>query len=1024
MAGLFKNKIIKEKIEQYVIPDFDRKLSLIQSWSQAHEKGELQKKNETQCEQAFNQDFFIEVLGYSAFPKDEYTIQPKDNVEMGGGQMPDATLGHFSSGFKRVIAVVEIKDANTSLDKSQRREGSLSPVQQAFKYKPQYKECGFVIATNFFEIRLFRDNQLDYERFTLTELVDPKNDYFNFRKFYYLLNVDNFIADKGETVTEKLLSAIRIKQEEITSKFYSEYKKLREDLINDIVKNNEEIKRSDFYSHIVDKAQKIVDRIVFICFFEDSGLLPENKLLEVVDFADKHGLSAWTVMKDFFTAVDAGSAKLGIPDGYNGELFKQDNELNNLIISDAVCKRFVDLTKFDFSEDLSVNILGHIFEQSITDLERLKSYSEGGDNEVSKKDTKRKKDGIFYTPEYVVDYIVKNSLGKYLEEREQELFIKHKVDSNRVKKDETHEKRVLQLYSEYQDILQRVKVLDPACGSGAFLVKVFDYLLAENIRVANIVAEIQGTRSLLTTEDYIKKLLQNNIYGVDLNPESVEITKLSLWFKSAQKGQKLVTLKDNIKCGNSLIDDALVAGERAFDWHKEFPDIMENGGFDVVVGNPPYTYRNSISETEKEYFRTKFHSTEGNFDLYKFFIEHIKNILKNNGYASFIVPNTFLSALSYKNLRKILMGDLSLMEIYDLGLGVFADVVVESVIFLVKKNAEHDVTNIKIQRDRNKDFYDTEQEYALNLKKYYDSDGTFNIYITGQTSAIVEKMKLGSVPLKKICYSTVGVNTGYIKSEIVSNEKKNEKWHKLLSGKNIGRYDFEWAGEYIMYDAEYVKSRGKLGRSLPPERIFQEEKVLMQRTRRGLKRKLIAYYDTSKFYTLNRLSNIVLEDKSYSLKYVCAVLNSALMDFYFNKYFNEYEVKPKHLDMLPMRSVDADTQEYLSHQVDSIQILRVELNKKIKHSTELLRHELGLEKVNKKIEHFYELTFDELVGLSKNVSSLEKRDELLRFFTEQKEGIVDILSKVKEIDNAIDSRIFDIYGLSQVEKDEVLKFES
>ena len=180
MAGLFKNKMIKEKIERYEIPDFERKIALVKQWSDAYTNGELQKKTETQCEQAFNQDFFIHILGYSAFPKENYTIQPKDNVDSGGGQIPDATLGYFNDGYKRVIAVVEIKDANTPLDKSQRREGSLSPIQQAFKYKPQFKECGFVIATNFFEIRLFRDNQLDYEQFTLSELVDPKNNYFNF----------------------------------------------------------------------------------------------------------------------------------------------------------------------------------------------------------------------------------------------------------------------------------------------------------------------------------------------------------------------------------------------------------------------------------------------------------------------------------------------------------------------------------------------------------------------------------------------------------------------------------------------------------------------------------------------------------------------------------------------------------------------------------------------------------------------------------------------------------------------------
>jgi type II restriction/modification system DNA methylase subunit YeeA len=156
----------------------------------------------------------------------------------------------------------------------------------------------------------------------------------------------------------------------------------------------------------------------------------------------------------------------------------------------------------------------------------------------------------------------------YLEEQENGCLKKYKDEQD--------------AYRAYQQILQNVKVLDPACGSGAFLVKVFDYLYAENLRVGKIV------KSLFDDEEIYKSILRNNIYGVDLNPESVEITKLSLWLKSAQKDRKLNNLDQNIKCGNSLIDNPAVAGERAFDRNKEFADIMKSGGFDVIVGNPPY----------------------------------------------------------------------------------------------------------------------------------------------------------------------------------------------------------------------------------------------------------------------------------------------------------------------------------------------------------------------------------------------------------------------------------------------------
>jgi type II restriction/modification system DNA methylase subunit YeeA len=175
----------------------------------------------------------------------------------------------------------------------------------------------------------------------------------------------------------------------------------------------------------------------------------------------------------------------------------------------------------------------------------------------NKKQSKRKKDGIFYTPEYIVDYIVQNSLMKYLSEKEDACLAKYKDEQK--------------AYQAYQQILQNVKVLDPACGSGAFLVKVFDVLYAENQRVGKLIG------ALFDESNTYKNILTNNIYGVDLNPESVEITKLSLWLKSAQKGKKLNNLDTNIKCGNSLIDDPAVAGERAFDWHKEFASIMAAG---------------------------------------------------------------------------------------------------------------------------------------------------------------------------------------------------------------------------------------------------------------------------------------------------------------------------------------------------------------------------------------------------------------------------------------------------------------
>jgi len=457
----------------------------------------------------------------------------------------------------------------------------MSPVQQGFKYKTQYKNCPFVVVSNFWEFRLYRDNLVDWEVWTLDDLINPEDDYILFKTWYVLLCKENFIAQSGVSKTEELLSDIRVEQEEIGKKFYKVYKEARIELLRDIYKNNSSIPKNIDLG--IEKAQKIIDRVVFTCFAEDKGLLPDNTLQRVLNASDlsAFGGSLWNTLKSFFEAVDSGSEKLNIPDGYNGGLFKQDEELNNLSIGDESLKKVLSLGTYDFSEDLSVTILGHIFEQSISDLEEIKNKVYEKQDIASISHGRRKKDGIFYTPDYIVRYIVDNSLGMYLREHEEKLKeeFRLKEDIN----DENYEKREKKAYEKYQIFVENVKVLDPACGSGAFLVYVFDYLLSENKRVASILG-----KGLFSQDEYVRSILKNNIYGVDLNAESVEITKLSLWLKSAERGKKLTTLDNNIKCGNSLIDDPEVAESKAFDWNKEFADIFENGGFDVVVGNPPY----------------------------------------------------------------------------------------------------------------------------------------------------------------------------------------------------------------------------------------------------------------------------------------------------------------------------------------------------------------------------------------------------------------------------------------------------
>ena len=284
---------------------------------------------------------------------------------------------------------------------------------------------------------------------------------------------------------------------------------------------------------------------------------------------------------------------------YNGGLFAPDKILDNISIDDEILhKHTLTLSNYDFETDVDVNILGHIFEHSLGEIEQLqgsilaenqatknitltstngliKASTDGFTHrQRSKTISKRKKDGIFYTPKYITKYIVENTVGKLCEEKRQELDI---IDEDYAKGRKNRQKdRIKALddkLTDYRNWLLNITILDPACGSGAFLNQALDFLISEHQKIDNLRAQL--LEEGLVFADITSDILENNIYGVDINEESVEIAKLSLWLRTAQKGRKLNTLNNNIKCGNSLIDDQEVAGEKAFNWQNEFPEIFK-----------------------------------------------------------------------------------------------------------------------------------------------------------------------------------------------------------------------------------------------------------------------------------------------------------------------------------------------------------------------------------------------------------------------------------------------------------------
>ena len=422
-------------------------------------------------------------------------------------------------------------------------------------------------------------------------------------------------------------------------------------------------------------------------------MVPPNAISEIIDqwktlieLDEKKSLYSRFVK--FFHHLDVGHkyTKFELP-AYNGGLFKKDDVLDNVFIDDEVLlEDALKLSGYDYSTEVDVNILGHIFEHSISEIEEITAELEGTEKDTSK--SKRKKEGVFYTPKYITKYIVENTIGELCNAKKKELNLdeidEEILENSRTAKGKLTKKAEtlfnnLQSYREY---ILSLKILDPACGSGAFLNQALDFLIEEHKWIDEQRSRLLK-ESLLIVE-YQKNILEQNLYGVDINEEAVEIAKLSLWLRTARKGRKLSDLSKNIKCGNSLIDNPEVAGDKAFNWENEFPDIMKNGGFDVVIGNPPYVSAKHIKQYS-EFFLLNYKSHDNGADLYCYFYEKALSLLKELGEMGFISSNKFFRANYGKGLRSVLNKN-QIRKILDFGeLPIFQDASTFPAIILIRK---------------------------------------------------------------------------------------------------------------------------------------------------------------------------------------------------------------------------------------------------------------------------------------------------------------------------------------------------
>jgi len=815
MPNLFNHNLIKTHIQKHQIDSYDEKLKVIQGWKKSLQT--VKGFNEKALQSAFLQGIFAKALGYKCFGEaDEWNLNIEVSTEV-DSTTPDGILGFYTAEDSSTQVVIELKSPKHSLDKKQQRAGKDygTPVEQAFSYVSKYDRCSWVIVSNMNEIRLYKQgrSQEYYESFFIDDLDQEEE----FKKFHLLLCKENLIQKDGYSETYKLSERTKERIQDISVSFYNLYKDIRIRLFEELKKSNPDYSQES----LVEKAQKFLDRIIFICFCEDLGLLPNDLLHQAIQrgknsFSDSEYV-IWEEIKGVFRAIEKGSEKHNIP-AYDGGLFAFDEVLDNLSIRNDFFDTVYDISAYDFGTDLDVNILGHIFEQSIADIEELKSDVQKEEFDPQK--SRRKKEGIYYTPNYITKYIVENSLGKYLEDIRKELGEDDLPDietATNVQTEGRYRKKIQKFYQDYEERVKQVKVLDPACGSGAFLNQAFDFLLAEYKWIHDKISELfEGQTTIFDSDTYQRSVLQDNLYGVDINEESVEITKLSLWLKTADSRKALPYLDDNIKCGNSLIDDPEVAGDKAFDWNKEFPEIMESGGFDVVIGNPPWGA--DFNREELGYLRNNYSSVIVRMvDSYLFFIDLAMRLTKKGLPIGFIIPSTILNQSDALAVRNNLLNR-GLSVVVNLGGFVFSSEVYNtSTIFISKTNSQDeniiilDIKDAPIQQKPNvlKDQEKTAMVEWEKWRQFVLKSNNLTFYVNNiEATVLLNWLKDNHIKFKDALLENIqrGVTPDLVEQFVVNKEKaeafelENDLLYPSISGSQIKRYNGNWnIDQFIIY---------------------------------------------------------------------------------------------------------------------------------------------------------------------------------------------------------------------------------
>jgi len=982
----------------------------------------IMQLKEENYQEGFLRELFVDVLGYTINPNKNYNLTTEfknltDNKKSDGAIIKD----------NKAIGVIELKSTKTQfLEKI---------TNQAFNYKNNHPSCRYVITSTFHFLRLYIDSSNEFEEFDLFKMPEDE-----FKRMFLFLCKDSIFND----ITLRLKEETKFHEESISGRFYNDYRQFKEKIFENIVKNNSQYDRLI----ILKKTQKLLDRILFIAFAEDKGLIPPNALSRTIEkwkiyINEGDIVSLYSRFQLFFHHLNIGFTykDWGVVPAYNGGLFAIDDILDNknLVIDDNIIKEGVtNIAKYDFNTEIDVNILGHIFEHSLNEIDEIIASNLGQIIDI--KQTKRKKEGVFYTPDYITKYIVNNTIGEFCKEKKRELLIYDFLIDDTLNKNSKITKKGREFFEKiqaYKNWLFELKILDPACGSGAFLIQALDYLIQEHKETDELMYQLTGESIKYFDTD--KTILEKNIYGVDINEESIEIAKLSLWLHTTKKERKLSDLSNNLKCGNSLIDNEEYAGEKAFDWKKQFPEIMQNDGFDIVIGNPPYVSANNMSFQDREYFNkiSDYKTLKGKWDLFIPFVEKSLSLLKQNSLLSFIIPYNFLNQLYAKDLRKYILDNCKIQSIADLHeIRVFEGATIPTCIIVLQKSiSEKNIVNI----DKFKDIQ-IENVFKLNANEFKTNEQYMYRTENKETlTPLLDKIKSIGKPLSDYFYVSTGAEihgkekrsddntliSGHSKFDVLHKDYK-QGFKSYIEGSAIpkskdGRYSFPDIDYYLDYKTDIMRSPKFI-------ELFENEKIIVRRA--SGKFGIIATFDDRNLYNCENTLNIICKSKlpknghgntiKIDLRFLLGVLNSKLMVFYYNSVYSGYiAIFPNNLKSLPIPVIFDTDQKPLINCVSLLLRLKKDYKENSNAFFQILGSNFGLKKITENLRNFhnfeYKLFIEEL-GKQKIVIPLKQQKELTELFNTTKNDLININAQIINLVKKIDEIIFDLYSLSDKEK--------